>query len=95
MGFVLYFSYDYNRALDLGGKDHNKVPFLSHIKGSYYHYDLSLSMIMLITWVDAVFVTFLYYNVTLLLLPFHTVLFGRRSLSTGHIYGLRSNVPHP
>ena len=46
---------------------------------------ISLLMTMFITWLDVVPVKFLHCKVILFLLPFHTVLFGRRSLCTAHI----------
>lgn len=74
------------------GEEHRgKVPFLSHhIKGTQYRYDLSLLMLALITWPREYTSGFSTVKVSF---PFHTVLFGRKSLGTAHTQGVKSNTP--
>lgn len=63
------------------GRTTTEIKLLSshHSKGTSYQHDLSLLMLTLTTWLR-----FLQYQVTLLS-PFHTALFGRKSLCTARI----------
>ena len=63
------------------GRTTAEIKLLSshHSKGTSYQHDLSLLMLTLTTWLR-----FLQYQVTLLS-PFHTALFGRKSLCTARI----------
>lgn len=64
--------------MGLGDKDHRgEVPFASHhIKGTYYHHDLSLMMLTLIKWLKQGSLGL--STTTLFSLLFHSVLSRRK-----------------
>ena len=64
-----------------GEEDHRcKLPFSYLIMGTYYQYDLTLLMLILISWLEIVFIRSLYCKVTLFFFSFYKVLFERKSL---------------
>ena len=76
-----------------------KRPSSSYIKGTYYQYDLWLSVLALIIQLKAVYSKLLCSKVSLPLLPvplpgyFHIIHFGMESLYAGHTLGMGVMLP--
>ena len=76
-----------------------KRPSSSYIKGTYYQYDLWLSVLALIIQLKVVYSKLLYSKLSLPRLPvpppgyFHIIHFGMESLCAGHTLGMGVMLP--